>query len=64
MASSHANSQFHPSYLIASGEALPRLMGLLNCPDPSIIAPAIALLNNLCAENDNRDKVSQDKKGH
>lgn len=57
MSSGHASSQHHPGFLIASGDALPRLMGMLHCPDPSIIAPALALLNNLCAENENRDKV-------
>ena len=57
ISASNSSSHFHPSYLIASGEALSRLMGLLNCPDPSIVSPAIALLNNLCAENENRDKA-------
>ena len=34
-----------------------RLMSLLSCPNAGIVAPSVALLNNLCAENDTRDKV-------
>jgi hypothetical protein len=47
----------NPCAMVAKSEALPRLMALLNCQDPRIVAPAIALLNNLCADNENRDKV-------
>ena len=43
--------------MVAASEAVPRLMQLLNCQDPAIVAPALALLNNLVAENENRDKV-------
>lgn len=47
----------HPSTMVSDSEAIARLMALLHCPDAAIVAPAVALLNNLCAENENRDKV-------
>lgn len=53
-ASSFAN---HPSSMVADSEACDRLIALLSCPSAAVVAPTLALLNNLCADNENRDKV-------